>query len=222
MATTTKKSIKEQINIPERTIGVLKVGIVPYNDSQILVHRFSEKAIGTMLDNMMGKAKVKKAPKNPKAEYEAAKYLDKKGRECIRADAVKKSMVEAFSFVDGLTKKLIKGGIFVRAQGRGPGGEPLIPLKYKRRYMNQAPVRIGQGKTDLRYRPCYEGWSAEFEIEFDANVFTSSQVLHLLHQAGFCIGLHEDRPGKSGGDYGRFEVKQVREAAKRAKRKKAA
>lgn len=71
--------------------------------------------------------------------------------------------------------------------------------------MREDIVRIGQGSTDLRYRPEFRNWSMIIRMEFDSMSLTQNTILNLVQRAGFGVGLGERRPEK-GGEYGRFQV----------------
>lgn len=197
-----RKSSKKELVIPPQRKEVVKVVV---GGPILVIHRFSDKAKREMLEAQTNAARNKKEPRNPEAEYNAARYTDSKDRDCARADAFKKAMIHAASFVAGVTKVQIRGSVFVRAKHRDEDGVGLVLLKYKRRYMREDPVRLPNGNADLRYRPCYIDWSTELEIEFDPDALSKEQVHHLVQRAGFSVGVHEHRPQKDG-EWGRFEI----------------
>jgi hypothetical protein len=116
--------------------------------------------------------------------------------------------------------------IFVASQGETPSGTQLIRITGQPKHLASPPeefkegvetwpenwrnpVKIAQGKMDLRYRARYWPWSATFEIHFLANIVSASQVLNLVNLAGTVEGLCEWRPGSpknNTGDCGRFRV----------------
>ena len=165
--------------------------------TSLIVHAWSQKALKEMRDCQQGKAKEKKAPKNPTQEFQDAKYLDDKGRDCVPSTAIKSAIIDAASFIDGVTKVVIRGAIFVLGE--------LIPVEYDSCSMREDPVRVGMGKADLRYRPEYKGWRATFPIEYNPAVISPDQIRNLVNHAGFAIGIGEWRPQKDG-QFGRFEV----------------
>jgi len=169
----------------------------------LIVHAWSEKARTEMRDKQQGKAKGKRAPKDPKAEFEGAKYLDEKGRDCIPLIAIKNAMVNAARFVDGMKMTFLRGAFFVEH----PEGahKMLLPIDYKKCVMREDNVRVGMGTADLRYRPEYSGWSAKFIISLNNAAITPDQVLNMLQHAGYSIGLCEWRP-ETNGPFGRFDV----------------
>jgi hypothetical protein len=128
-------------------------------------------------------------------------------------------MVDACSFVDGVTKVTARGAFHVNL------GEELVPIeggKAKKRAVKQSPfgdceptqredmVRVGgkgpgTGTADLRYRPEYTGWSIPIRVDYNSSVISMEQIVNLLNLAGFSIGIGEWRPQKDG-QWGMFEV----------------
>ena len=66
-------------------------------------------------------------------------------------------------------------------------------------------VRVGQGSTDLRYRPYFYDWAVTTHWEVDNDLLQVHDLLTLLDRAGFGVGVCERRP-ETGGEYGRFRV----------------
>ena len=152
--------------------------------------------------------KVVRPPRDPVAEYNAARHLDKNGRDCLRAIAIKKAMIQEWVSVLGLNGIVVKSGVWIRGT--------LIPIKFssKKPEMREDMVMIGKFKNipENRYRPGYENWSADITIDYDASMLTGEQVIELLNRAGGHIGIGEDRPGKSGGNWGTWTVVKITKA----------
>lgn len=169
----------------------------------LIVHAWSEKARKEMRDKQQGRAKSAREPKDPKKEFEGAKYLDEKGRDCIPIMAIKNAMVNAARFADNMKMTFLRGAFFV--ENPEGAGRMLLPISFKKCVMREDNVRVGMGTADLRYRPEYQGWSAKFLISLNNNAITPEQILHMLQLAGYSIGLCEWRPEKDG-PFGRFIV----------------
>jgi hypothetical protein len=163
----------------------------------LIMHRMSQEEKDKIRAKQTGQATAPRAPKNPEAQFQAAKYLDSRGRDCLRGIAVKKAIVKAARNLDGVDMTQLRGWIFIQGD--------LIPIHYEECVMREDLVKIGMGKTDLRWRPEYLNWYADVKVEYLANVITASQVINLLQHAGFSVGIHEWRPERDG-DHGRFEV----------------
>lgn len=191
------------IEIPAIRLGVMRVEIKGRSD--LIVHAWSEKAKNEMRVKQQKKAKPAREAKDPAADFEASKYKDAQGRDCIKALALKSAMVSAARVTDGLKMTLLRNALFVRFNAEEA---ELIPLSYETCEMREDMVRVGMGTADLRYRAAYKNWSAVFEIEWQADVLEAEQVLYLLRLAGFSIGIHEWRPERDG-DFGRFDLESA-------------
>lgn len=216
MAARTSK--KKELVIPAQRVTKTKIFV---GGPILVTHRFSEKMKRQMLEAQQGKARNKKEARDPEAEYQGARYLDVKGYDCMPATAFKKAIIDAASFVQGVTKVQIRGAIFVKGATRDADNNDLIPIRYSSMEMREDVVRLGNGSADLRYRPQYNDWEATLELEFDPDILSAEQVHHLVQRAGFAIGVGEGRPQKNG-DWGRFELKKAatRRLSKSAAKKK--
>jgi hypothetical protein len=203
MVDTTAPAI--EINkIGTETLIVPIVGVSP-----LIVHKFSEKAKRQMLDAMQGR-KTPKQPKDPQAEYEAAAYRLDDGGYGFPSIAFKASAVSAARFFDksvtmvSLRQTLFFGGEMSKTEGQlmvRIEGEPV---------MREDVVRVGNGGTDLRYRPMFSEWKTELEVTYVKSMLTRESVLSLIEAGGLGVGVGEWRPEKRG-DMGTFAVDSTRE-----------
>jgi hypothetical protein len=199
--TTTPEIIDQAVNLQRLRVNVANVeirGVTP-----LIVHRFDEKAKQMMLDAQTGKARVKKAPKDPVADAERALYRLEDGRCGFPAVGFKAAIIGAARQFDGLTMTALKQAIFVEGEGR----DQLVPIVGDWR-MREDTVRVGQGVADLRYRPEFSPWSATLQIRYLASALTYEAVIALIDAAGWG-GVGEWRPSapkSHTGTYGRFEV----------------
>jgi hypothetical protein len=191
----------EKIKLPKIRIKRLRVRVV--GRTPLIVHQWSEKAKTEMRDKQQGRAKMKKPPKDPEAEFNGARYLDEKGRDCVRADFFKNAMVSGARFLDASIKMtVIRGAVFIEGD--------LIPLEFEgdKPVMREDTVRVGQGTADLRYRPMYLGWACTLTVTYNSDVFTAEQVLNFLQVAGYGVGICEWRP-ECNGQFGRFDIEEA-------------
>ena len=175
--------------------------------TSLICHRAGEKVRHVMLATQQGN-KPPRESRDPKAEYEQARYKFEDGSgDGFPADGLKKAMVRAGKMI-GLVMTDMRQMFFVLADGVGVDGQELVRIKGKPR-MREDGVRVGTGGSggmnDLRYRPEYRDWSAEVLIQYDHNVISADQIFNLVNRAGFSVGLCEWRPEKDG-QHGRFEV----------------
>ena len=177
--------------------------------SPLVVHNFSEKAKAEIRQKQQKKAKQAKPERQPTEEFLAARYLDAEGRECVPVTALKKAIVSAATAFDDLTKVGLRQAIFV-----APAANPaslLVPIE---RYdgtaavgiMREDAVTIGINTRGLAYRPEYAEWQLRVLVEFNPRLVSEEQLVALLDQAGWGVGICEGRPEKSSAlGWGRFE-----------------
>lgn len=193
-AKTPKRPDKVQIIIPTIETGVITVTVRGMNT--LIMHKWDEKSTRQIEEKQQGKANRGRGQRDPKAEWNAARYVIGK-RDCVPALSFKNAMVAAASFLPDVTKTLLKGAIFVQGD--------FLPIRYrgKEPIFRKDMVRIGgMSKTaDVRYRPEYPNWEVDLDIEFDSSVISAEQVVNLVARAGFNVGVGEWRP-----THGRFRV----------------
>ncbi|NIP94018.1 MAG: hypothetical protein GWO24_11415, partial [Akkermansiaceae bacterium] len=205
----TKDATASKITVPDVTMNELEFRIVGI--SPLMVNQFPEKAMREMEDKGKG-VKTKRPPRNPKesfnaARYQGVKYKPAKGRaitaDGFRADGIKKAVVSAAKFLDGVFMTTLRGSLFVNL------GEELVPIMNGKGAckpeMDRRPVRLaGPSRTaDIRYRPIYHDWSIPVKVLFDPSLIDEVSIVRLFTRAGISVGIGENRPEK-GGQYGMF------------------
>ena len=171
--------------------------------SPLIVHAWGKKALEEMLTSQQmtkeekKKAKEKRKAKDPQSDFEQARYIiDKHSFPTI---AVKKAMVDA-GYVLGISRAVVRQAVFIVGD--------YFEIKHSACVMREDTVRVGpfgNRQADLRYRPEYQGWSADLEFRFRYDMIDQEQLVALLQNAGFSVGLGEWRPQKDG-QFGTFEV----------------
>jgi hypothetical protein len=174
-------------------------GITP-----LITNNFSEK-IKTQIREAQAGKKAPKAPKDPAALYEGAKYLLPDGSYGFPAAGFKGACVSAGRFFNGITMTALRQGIFVH--GEGPNQLVRLTGFTDEPIMREDAVRNATGVVDLRYRPMFENWGATIKVEFISSILSLDSVLSIVDAAGIG-GIGEWRPTapKSNGDYGRFRT----------------
>lgn len=175
-------------------------------DTELIMHRWSEKAKRAMLDKQMGKARVKKEAKDPEADYQSSMYRLDDGRPGMQAGAFKAAIVGACRMFKGLPMTQAK--IAIRVNGEvNKDGEILTPIVGEP-HMREDMVRLETGVADIRYRAGFWPWSATLSITYNANLLSLEQLYNLINAAGFG-GVGEWRasaPKSSSGNFGSFHV----------------
>ncbi len=190
----------------EMTMDIPAIEIRTYvlrlvGDSPLIVHAWSAKAKQEMLDKQMGKARGKKEPKDPHADYEGAFYRLPSGAPGFPTIAFKAAAVSAARQVEGLTMTFLRGAFHTVGEHVEIEGTP---------HMREDMVRIGMGTADIRFRPEWTEWSVNLMVRLNTRSLTLEQLIHLFNQAGFSVGVGEWRPEKDGRN-GMFHIDTVDE-----------
>jgi hypothetical protein len=194
-------------------IGRNRAFITVEGTAPLIMHRFDEKAKQQMLDGQMQKARVKKPPKDPEAEFQRAIWRLGQGYG-FPSVGFKAATIGAARFFDKITMADLRRSLFFV----GEGDEQLTKLETGEPKMREDLVRIARGGTDLRYRPQFDEWRAVLEIVYLPSMITLESLAALV-DAGGMGGVGEWRPGKcDSGSYGTYQV--IGESEERAPAKK--
>lgn len=193
------------------TVGIKSIELTlrGRNGSPLVIHAFAEKAKQEIRDKQQKKAKKAKEERKPAEEFEAAKYIDAKGRECAPITALKKAIISAATAFDDITKVGLRQAVFVDCVVNP--GSALVPIEdhsgaFIRGTMREDAVTIGINTRGLTYRPQYPQWQVRVRIEFNPRIVSEEQLLALVDQAGWGVGICEGRPERSSAlGWGRFQ-----------------
>jgi hypothetical protein len=180
--------------------------------SLLVVHAFADKAKQEIRDKQQKKAKKVKEERHPEQECLDARYVDEQGRECVPIYALKKSLVSAATAFDDLTKVGLRQAIFVDCVATP--GAALVPIELYDGspavgVMREDAVTIGVNTRGLSYRPSYSEWQLRVVVEHNPRIVSREQLLALVDQAGWGVGICEGRPERSSAlGWGRFERAQ--------------
>jgi hypothetical protein len=199
---------KKMASTAEVGIKTVEVTVRGRPGSPLVIHAFAEKAKQEIRDKQQKKAKKAKEERNPETEFLAARYVDEKGRECAPVTALKKSFITAATAFDDLTKVGLRQALFVDSVASP--GSPLVPIELHDGTlavgeMREDAVTIGINTRGLTYRPCYPEWQLRIRVEYNARIVSTEQLLALIDQAGWGVGICEGRPERSSAlGWGRF------------------
>jgi hypothetical protein len=189
--------------IGTETLLIPIVGTAP-----LIMHKFSEKAKRQMLDAMQGR-KSPKAPKDPEGDYEAAAYKMDDGGYGFPSIAFKAATVSAARFFDkSVTMVSLRQTLFFSGEMSKVEGQMMVRIEGEP-IMREDVVRVGNGGTDLRYRPQFTEWSTVLEVTYVKSMLTRESVLSLIEAGGLGVGVGEWRPEKKG-DMGTFMIDPTR------------
>jgi hypothetical protein len=200
----------KQASVDSAVVGIQKIELTLHGrpGSPLVVHAFSEKAKNEIRDKQQKKAKKAKEERHPQEEADAARYVDEKGRECAPITALKKAIITAATAFDDVTKVGLRQALFVDSVANP--GSSMVPIERHDGspavgVMREDAVTIGINTRGLTYRPESKEWQLRISIEFNPRIVSESQLLALVDQAGWGVGICEGRPERSSAlGWGRF------------------
>lgn len=217
-----KKVIEKVVEIPKINVRDATIRVV--GTTAYISHKKGEDVIKAMRDKQAKVPKQARKIRDTQAEYAGSLYwLNKNGQLVnpngdpnkhktgfgIPARAFKQACVNACRSIkgSGMTMSLAKNAFFVL-----PEYIPVLNHNFKtfaqpKMREDLLSLPSGKGSADLRYRGEFLYWACILHISFNENVISLAQIANLLNLAGFGVGVGDDRPDKSGGTQGRFEIK---------------
>lgn len=193
-------STKDEIVIHKPIKKYMTIELI--GETPLIMHKMSEKSKKMIRDKQQKKAKKVREARNPKQEFMDAMYTDGNGGYLFPARAFKAAAVEACRQADGITMASARQMFFVK----GLKNAEWVGIESDKPIMREDVVTIGQGTTDLRYRPEFKNWKTAIKVEFLEDVISPEQIVNIFELAGFCSGIGEDRPNKKGHTFGMFTV----------------
>ena len=189
-------------------IGLRLVGTAPYMQA-----RFSAKAMQAMKSKMEAGPTAKKGgrkhARDIQGEYRAAQQIAADGSNGDPAAALRNACIDVCRMV-GFKMTHAKMSIFVEADGFDTvDGTPLVRLDAREPERVDMATRNATGVADIRVRPMWREWALNVVIRFDADQFTTSDVVNLISRAGEQVGIGEGRPfskSSNGLGFGTFTV----------------
>lgn len=197
------------MTVPALQAGKARIEVV--GTTNLLVHRFSEKARKQIEDKQQKEAKAGRDKRDPDAEFYAAMYIisgnPKKKRPAavhgIPAAGFKKAMVRA-----GKGAGCVMTDLMCAFHVVGDSGTDLVRLEFEEVRRHDGTVRLPNKSADMRYRPEYVGWRVWLNVSYNYRLISLQQLVNLCKLAGFGVGICEWRPEK-GGQFGMYEIGQV-------------
>ena len=209
--------VEETIVIPApklETIEVTLKGITP-----LVCRNWDEKAMNEMLQKHEGKVRAKaRENKDPKREFNAARYIALEGWDGVPATAFKAALVSAVRCANipkaDLSLKLAKMSFFVATEGQDKVfGADLVRILDAKPEVYRKMCRTSTGAPYICFRPMYRQWRVKLRISYNAGIMDRQQVVNLIQLAGFFVGVGEHRPSSpqsETGNFGRWELEEKR------------
>jgi hypothetical protein len=175
--------------------------------------RFSEKAKAQMRDKMLlgeqAKKNRKREPRDFDADFRAAFYKSTEGWYGIPASAFRNALVSACRIV-GFVMAKAKLSLFIEADGfDAQDGTPLVRITGTPE-KTEDHVRNASGVCDIRVRAKWRQWGVDaLRIRYDADQFSETDVVNLMHRVGCQVGIGEGRPDSKdscGQGWGLFSL----------------
>jgi hypothetical protein len=176
-------------------------------------HNWTLKAIEQMLQTQIlnlstekEKKKLRK-PRDPWEDFLGALYVHRGGGFGFPAVAMKNAMITAISEVAGVSQTRARRAFFIFGRG---GDASLIQARgwpYAR--LDNVEINAQHGKksgtADLRIRPEFREWTAEFEVEYLPKMIDLPNLTELVQMAGMICGIGGWRIER-GGNFGAFRL----------------
>jgi len=204
----------ERVAIPRAKFRVAEFtlrGTAPY-----VSNKFSAEAREMMRAKMVAGAQAKKGakrePRDFDANYRQSMHWFDDNTAGIPATCFRQAMVSACRIV-GFKMTLAKLAIAILADGYDcdPGdGSPLVRFTKGTPEKFEAATRNETGVADIRVRGRWApGWECKLRVQYDADMFTESDVRNLLERVGLQVGIGAGRPDSKtscGQGWGLFEI----------------
>ena len=196
----------------QQMMEISVVGTAPY-----MQLRFPIKGIQKLKEtHMLGSAARKGQKRDPRdfdADYEGAFYVSEEGWHGVPTTQIRAACIRACALVN-FKMTIAKMCINILPDGYDKfDGTPLIRLQeITPPIRTEWPVPNANGKIDIRVRPQWRQWGLTFTVQFDADQFTSQDILNLINRAGQQVGIGEGRPfskNSAGIGMGTFALKSA-------------
>ena len=200
--------MNKRINIEIPGINLVGAKIQIVGTSPLLMNRASQEVRAALDDRSPGKKKPVQAKTNVSDEdviKGKSHYCDNKTFG-FPARSFKIAMMEiAKRFKDKkLPSTIVRSGVQIKGDDNG-----LIPIEYESMQISKEfAVYKSTGTANIATRPKFVKWGTLLDVVFNESMISLDQILYLLVQAGFAIGVGSWRPDKNG-TYGTFEIGAV-------------
>ena len=183
------------------------IGLTPY-----VSNNFSQEAQKLMEEKQIQGSQTqkgnKRAPKDFARLYRGSMHISTEGWFGHPASTFRQAMVDACRVV-GFKMTLAKMAIFILADGVDiSDGRPLVKIHGEPKEFRSF-VRLADGSADISCRARWEEWSINLRVEFDADLFSSTDIANLLMRVGRQVGIGAGRPYSKtscGQDWGTFQL----------------
>jgi hypothetical protein len=198
-----------------RPLNIKRIVVTIRGTQPLITNKFSDEAERKLEESQSGdRVKAPKQPRLPEQEFLGARYLIEDRKNPAKdvcgfpAAGIKKAMVNAGGRVSDAKMTWLRAIFNVEAESNG-----LVRIVADPPQMRTDHV-VQMGRGNLRYRPHFWPWKMQVPITFNADHVGAQDVVNLLQQAGFSIGIGDWRPEKNG-TFGTFEVESESDSPRR-------
>lgn len=212
--TTTKTQEKgEAVQIPpikKSTARITLEGLSPLMTKAMPWH-IREEIEDMIKGHAKAKARNEKKKIDKEDEYQSCFYMINRGKKnqqyAVPVGGLKKAAVTARKYVaNKLGEEFLNGCFHIVGDHNG-----LIPIKSSCKPIKDVRgVNVGNWnnkKPSIARRPMWNKWEVTFDVMYNSSALSLENLLNLYENAGFHVGLCENRPEK-GGSNGMFRVKR--------------
>lgn len=207
--TVESNSKRLQITPPNMKIGAVWI----QGDTALVINKFSKKAQeqirATQEAGTTSRSKKNREAKDFNARFQGARHLSFEGWDGIPAAAFRNACIDACRLV-GYKMTMAKMSIKFAADGFDETeGSPLVRIIGEAPRKLESMVRLANGACDIAVRAQWLDWSAKLRFEYDADQFSSEDIVNLIARAGAQVGVCEGRPfskNSNGMGWGTFKV----------------
>jgi hypothetical protein len=191
----TKEEKEEVVRITPPNFQRIKLsleGMAP-----LLIGRFSPISLEKMKKKheagSTSKKGEKKAPRDFDADFKQAAHISTEGWYGVPAGALRNSCIAACRMVD-FRMTHARMSIFFEMDGTSIDGQPLIKIIGGVPEKSEMAVRNANGSCDIRVRAIWRTWKINVIVRYDADQFTSEEVVNLIARTGEQVGICQGRP----------------------------
>jgi len=191
------------------TIRLTLDGVTP-----LVSNNFSQEMQDKMADKQrkgtQANKEVKREAKDFEKDFRGSLHVSTDGWYGFPASTFRQAMIDACRTVN-YKMTHAKMGVFVNADGfDGTSGQPLVRIQGDKPEMFSTYVRLADGSPDIKSRARWKKWFIILDVEFDEDMFSSTDIVNLLTRVGRQVGIGAGRPYSKtscGQDWGRFKVR---------------
>jgi len=194
------KGTEQVIEVPD--LNQVEMSITLKGATALIVQPFSEKTKKALLRKHTGEATKRKAPKDPKKEFENCVIPHPDGGFSFPTNCLMKLMLASIVAARDIKSNVVNFAVSFPDEFAQIVGKPTSRMD------NVRQGRWPNMVTDIRTRAEFKTWQMKFRLNYIPEMITPAQILFLLKAGGMGNGLGEWRKERKGR-FGLFTVSDV-------------